>query len=219
MSAVNIVVAPDGSWGMMATDTAAYDEDGKITAFESKTLTFPHKSMAIAVRGDTEDLAYAGAIANALPTYDLFLACAHLMFVGTFPEHRGKTGGTSGLDVFALGYSEQEKCIVAAMANDKTDFKFQRGSVVLAPDLSIDELAAIGIRADGRSLAITNPARDMLAIMERQRATVDPGHAIGGQAVLTVMSRERIMQTVVHRWPDCISKKRMGAGPWDKRSR
>lgn len=210
MSAANVIVSPNGDWAAIATDTICYDDDGTITAFETKVVTFPHKMMALVVRGEVRSVSYATTVAQMFPSFDLFLECAPLVFIGTWDEQAKTLGPKPGMDLAVVGYSDSEQRIVAAYASSRNDFAFQRGNIIIAPDLEPEQLLAAGFTVTGNGIAVTDPAKDLLKILELQRRTPadlpegGTGYVIGGHAVLTVMNRSRITQQVLHRWPDEI---------------
>ena len=93
--------------------------------------------------------------------------------------------------------------------------------LVMAPTPTPEELEAAGLTTGGRFEAFL-PERDMLRIMELQRAKPGPtdsegstqAHVVGGHAVLTTVNQYAIQQRVLHRWRDRVGRRiKPHAGP------
>jgi hypothetical protein len=223
MSAVNALVQSDAVHLM--TDGLLY-ANGKVLQTDfSKCLPLKRCRAAVATTGPAS-FAYllAEMLANCT-SFDEVVAKDREWFRGAFDWYvaHERNGASEYATVVLIGWLECENrpaafAIELSNGGEKKDFvrsnsgHIDEGSIahdltelpILAnPVPPVEDLIAggwpIGVDRDKR-----DAARDLLHMMEiqRQRPASDGRHYVGGQAVLTTVTREGVAQRVVRRWPE-----------------
>jgi hypothetical protein len=209
MTAINVMVSH--TVGFMLTDSLAYDMDtGLVLGHAAKTFTFPHAQSVFAARGFVDPIRWVADLLGSFTSFDDIAQRAPAELAKAWPIIVEKVGLTP-MELIVMGWSQSSGRMRVLHSHSAKGFVFKEqpeGAVLAFPLVTERQLAAAGMN----SLS-DNPGSDLLRIMHAQRATViaeEPDHAIGGAAVLTMMSSDAIVQRVLHRWPDKIGE-RVGA--------
>jgi hypothetical protein len=219
MSAVN--VAFDGDVAYILTDTRAW-RNGRFCEHVRKAHVFPHSGTVIAGRGPIPFTDLATKIVAPAESFDeavdllarKWLRDVVSLAIGFFVKRlarvmrpdrpKDRVNGYLAFELFIVGWSQREGCMKAvhAFSENYGPFKMSSADVYFAPALAPGE--NYYLPRSGRNDADAFPMA-LLKIMERQRQLSmerEGGEAIGGAAVLTVISPRGIVQRVLHRWPD-----------------
>jgi hypothetical protein len=214
VTAVNMACARDGSVGFMLTDSALYSREGEpiIHGFVAKQFTVPHASAVLAYSGPSFEVG-AGFCQNigACEDFDHIRRVLPDILRNGIPM-LGKLNPEMAVDccaVYVMGYSASERAVRCFVAWTPGDYEAEMSPIILAPTLTLDELAAAGWTYADRP-DISQLQRELLAVMNKQRECgrgIDgrPG-IVGGCATLTTVTRHEITQRVIRRWPDVIGQ-------------
>ncbi|GMO36570.1 hypothetical protein BwSF12_47260 [Bradyrhizobium ottawaense] len=209
MTANNLIASKKHNCILIATDAAAYLDEGTVTEFKSKIHAIPEWPAVITGRGNSFGLdtgarelqkrassfdELIGIVSRELPLiveefrlyrpFELNLAgffrgCPSLFFIRT-PGH----------DSSGIGLRPYLICPV--------------GSTFFGPWPSDELVAATGFVApdpDDAPEDIVNGLRDLINLQRRTPA--DDGYSrVGGYAELTTISPDGIETQIFHRWPD-----------------
>jgi hypothetical protein len=215
LTAINALAR--GSRAFLLTDTAAYGFDGVVTQFLAKVVTFPHIRCAFAARGClkaiqtmAEELAPAQSFDDLIATSARPLREAHE--AGSFDW--GEEAEPE-FELVVVGMSEARRraeayIITSVERGEAKPFVFRRHDIITAPSVAPEAMRAGGLFRGG------DPAEDLLALAEVQRAAAHPiatvrpddrHFVVGGSAVLTEISEAGISQRVLRVWPDRVGER------------
>lgn len=211
MSSLNVYLTPEQ--GFIATDSTAYDASGAVLAWVAKTVALPSVRSAIGTRGrvdvgwrlagmiGTGTLRGARSIDDVLPDLETLFLDAFEASVWQAPA--------ADFEGWIVGWSMKEQRIVAetfvyAINESLAGFTgFRRARVgdglYLGPPL-LHEFAC--------AYRHVHAPDTFIDAAERQRALYAkyaPNHVVGGDLMLTTVSRCGVEQRIVHAWPDRLT--------------
>lgn len=202
MSSLNVHLSR--SAGRIATDTAGYDDEGRILAYSPKCLALPHVRCAVASRGYFTLLWNLAAALATGPARDFDALRPALRdrlgsaFAATI-EAEGQAVATDGV---IIGWSERERRVIGvafAVIDGRVELVDVPDGLHCAPsDFGEFEPPAF------RKLDVPATFVDLAKRQRRYFEKYEPHHRIGGDLVLTSVSRHGVEQRVVHSWPDEI---------------
>lgn len=212
MSLINVYLTR--SHGYIATDTAGYDEEGTLLCWAMKTLPLPHLRCAIGARGRI-DVAWriAGKIGTGMvfgaKSIDDLLPRIDDLFDEAF-EESVRFSPLANFEGWIVGWSEAEGRIIGESFlyatvdvpfRGRTGFHRERApdNLYLAPPL-LHEFATTYRKAVVPDTFI-DAAKRQRAICRKYA----PQHVIGGDLVLTTISRRSVEQKVIYSWPDVLA--------------
>jgi hypothetical protein len=200
------------------TDSATYDQDGVVTRFSPKTVTFPHLGLAIAVTGASGNGDLVAKMIREFSSYEGVMAgitdaIRDVWGCGGFDMGDDEA---SHLHLVLAGWSHERKrgevCYISTTDNlGHPAFTPSIKTSLISPSIGDDGMRAIGVMTlDGKIKC--GPDEFLTKIIEYQRTMPwpVPGHAetvkyiVGNSADLTVINAAGIAQRVVLRWADRI---------------
>lgn len=209
MTAINVVVTSDGLTGFMLTDTAGSVRGQLgVIAFSNKAAVLPLFKGLVAVRGNACFQDAAAKIVGAFPTFDEMVKCvgpvltmARSMMSPEVQAHEW--------ELVVVGISETTSEVKAFLAESVQNFEPQYHQMIFRPEI---DPTYVSVGDFGGRITFIDAPRDLLRIMKAQRKrsmyTDDPAMfgVIGGEAVLSIITRDDVSQRVIHRWNDEIGK-------------
>lgn len=218
MTAINLFAS--GPRGLLMTDTAAYDDDGIVHSFVSKSITIPRLRMALATRGMIAMLPALAARIDLMST-----SFDHLIDEGSdgiaqwFAEQDHDGAMERDFELSAIGWSESRKAVIAIqMASidipGRAAFQWSGGAVLIGPNPPMQDLIDAGVLVNG-IFDERDIEASLLKVMEIQRSYrvrlgTDPSlperHCVGGQVIVTEVTERGIAQRIVRTWPDHLGQ-------------
>lgn len=229
MTALNMFVQPLACW--LLNDTAVYDEHGTILSLASKTVTVPGLPIAMASSGSQcgaelqDSLSQLAprsvdAVLEALPgvlsamlfadraAYPDDKGLGYFLHVATWCANRRQPRGyVIGTDQRAFGPAIEPWNVVEVDHSTSGGFEGAKDD-----DAPVTPESALGRPVDLCDPSSFNPRLHGLPLIEAQRSRRwrDGGalaYRIGGQAVLTRVSRRGVERTVLREWPDRVGER------------
>lgn len=219
MTAINLYAS--GQRGLLVTDTAAYDDDGIVHSFVSKSLAIPRLRMALATRGMIAMLpALAARIDLMTISFDHLIDEGSAAIARWFAEQDDDDDAMErDFELSAVGWSESRKAVLAIqMASidvpGRAAFQWSTSPVIIGPNPHMEDLVAAGVLVNG-VFDERDIEASLLKVMEiqrgyRTRIGTDPSlperHCIGGQAIVTEISERGVSQRIARTWPDRVGE-------------
>lgn len=218
MTAINLYA--NGPRGLLVTDTAAYDADGIVHAFISKSVAIPRLRMALAARGILPLLpALAGLIDRAATSFDDLIDNGSAFVERWFADQDHDDAMEREFELSAVGWSESRKaCVAIKMLSVDIPgcaaFQWFSGNVLLGPNPHMEDLVAAGVLVNG-IFDERDIEASLLKVMEvqrgyRTRIGTDPSlperHCVGGQAIVTEITERGVAQRIARTWPDRVGE-------------
>ncbi len=218
MTAINLYAS--GPRGLLMTDTAAYDDDGIVHSFVSKSIAIPRLRMAMATRGLISTLpALASRIDLMAASFDHLIDEGSSFIAQWFGEQDHDDATEREFELSAVGWSESRKaCIAIQMASidvpGRAAFQWSGGAVIIGPNPHMHDLVAAGVLVNG-IFDEGNIEASLLKVLEIQRSYrtrlgTDPSlperHCVGGQAIVTEVTEHGIAQRIVRTWHDRVGE-------------
>jgi hypothetical protein len=227
MTALNIVRQPQHKQILVLSDGASYLPDGQLIGTASKVYPVPSWPGIVAGRGPTLAPALLGQhLALAFPTWDLMVqfaadalpsmveACAVMMQSGTIElvlagwsqeRNRPETYLIRCDDELPPGSTQADvDALIASGGIYPGAFELcELPAVVCGPMIRPEARQATGYSGIADHGSSTAALADMRLALETQRH--DPSLAfccVGGFALLTTITPDRVNQEIVHRWPE-----------------
>lgn len=217
MTAINLFAS--GPRGLLMTDTAAYDDDGVVNSFVSKSIAIPRLRMAMATRGLISTLpALASRIDLMVSSFDNLIESPGFI-APWFAEQDNDEAMEREFELSAIGWSDSRKAVIAIqMASidvpGRAAFDWSGGAVIIGPNPHLHDLVAAGVLING-VFDESNIEASLLKVMEiqrgyRTRLGTDPSlperHCVGGQAIVTQVTEHGIAQRIVRTWHDRVGE-------------
>lgn len=220
MTAISAVAHSTGAFLM--SDSATYDQEGVVTRFSPKTVTFPHLGLAVAVTGAACNGEEVARIIRDFSSYEEVMAKIADALHDAWDDGAFDVGDdeASHLHVVLAGWSHDRKrgevCYISTTDNlGHPAFTPSNKTSIISPSIGEDGMRALGFTKPDGSVGIKcGPDEFLTRIIEYQRTMPwpVPGHAetvkyiVGNTADLTVISAAGITQRVVLRWADSIGQ-------------
>jgi hypothetical protein len=219
MTAINAVAHSTGAYLM--TDSATYNQEGIVTRFSPKVVTFPHLSLAVAVTGAAVNGEHVARMIREFASYEEVMAGIAEAIREAWECEFFDVGDeeASHLHVTLAGWSQAKKCGEVCFVSTTEQpgypaFTKSSSNAFLSPDIGEDGWKAIDVRGRDGKLIKCGPDEYLTKIIEYQRTMPwpVPGHAetvkyiVGNSADLTVINAAGITQRVVLRWADKIGE-------------
>jgi hypothetical protein len=219
MTAINLYAS--GPRGLLMTDTAAYDDDGLVHRFVSKSVAIPRLRAAIATRGMIEMLPMlASRLDLAARDFDQVIDDGGAIVRHWFDE-QDRDGDVleAEFELSVVGWSESRKaCLAIQMTSmdvpGRAAFTWSTGAVLIGPNPPMQDLIDAGVLVGG-IFDERNIEAALLKVIEIQRSYkttlgTDPSlperHTVGGQAIVTEVTEHGIAQRIVRTWPDRLGE-------------
>lgn len=201
MTAINIVVAPKII--TIATDGAAYDPNGIVTAIGSKVYAVPHLNCVFASRGTANALStIADSATECYVTFDDMLADYDANFEDVARDYRG-------IEVLVAGFTRAGP-VARYIRNEglpdhpgypKPYTSVRTPNVFSGPLLPDDIAASIRIRAFDSQDRIVQQLRRTVAAQRRWVGEYG-WHSVGAFCQITTVTTEGIEMCITDRWPE-----------------
>lgn len=219
MTSINLFA--HGTRGLVMTDTAAYDDDGRVHSFISKSIAIPRLKMAMATRGMILMLPLmASRLDVNTSSFDDVIDRGAAFLKGFFIQHAGEAGTVEeDVEVSAVGWSESRKqCLAIQLSSmdvpGRPAFTWSTSPILIMPAPHHQDLIDGGVLVDG-VFDERNIEASLLKVMEIQRGHTthlgaDPSrpkrHTVGGQAIVTEVTEHGVSQRIVRTWPDQLGQ-------------
>ncbi|OYW68850.1 MAG: hypothetical protein B7Z40_00895 [Bosea sp. 12-68-7] len=218
MTAINLYAS--GPRGLLVTDTAAYDDDGMVHSFVSKSLAIPRLRMALATRGMIAMLPALAARIDLMSTsFDHLIDEGSEAIAQWFADLDHDDAMEREFELSAVGWSESRKAVIAIqMASidipGRAAFQWSGGAVLIGPNPPMEDLVAAGVLVNG-IFDERDIEQSLLKVMEIQRSYrvrlgTDPSlperHCVGGQAIVTEITESGVSQRIARTRPDRVGE-------------
>lgn len=218
MTAINLFAS--GPRGLLITDTAAYDADGVVHSFVSKSLAIPRLRMALTTRGLITMLpALAARIDLIANSFDHLIDEGSDAIAQWFADLDHDDAMEREFELSAVGWSESRKAVLAIqMASidipGRAAFQWSTSPVIIGPNPHMEDLVAAGVLVNG-IFDERDIEASLLKVMEIQRSYrarigTDPSlperHMVGGQVIVTEVTERGVSQRIARMWPDQLGQ-------------
>lgn len=217
MSAICAIVGSNAAY--MLVDGLTYNNGAVTDVCAEKSYPLERMKAAVAATGDMHTAYFFKvAIENEFQKFDDVVAAGSEFFVNAFKAFAHRfCGGNAVSNTALIGWSESKNRPfafgidlvegsgqwISSRASNSSIGVLQELPILAVPSPSLEEIKAahypFGMAGDS-----VRPEEKLLHLMQVQRRIpMDDGKFyVGGQAVLTTVTAEGVMQCVVHRWEE-----------------